>query len=146
MSWDIAVILGVDGLANGAVYLLAGLGLVLIFSVTRVVFVPFGDIAVFAALSVAAFETRKVPPTIVLVAILAALAVVVEIATLLRRHEPAKIPRALLMYGLLPAVPCVFAALLVGTAVPHALFVGAAILLVVPIGPLVARLALQPIA
>ncbi|MEO8935167.1 MAG: branched-chain amino acid ABC transporter permease, partial [Burkholderiaceae bacterium] len=41
---------------------------------------------------------------------------------------------------------CVFAALLVGTAVPHALFVGAAILLVVPIGPLVARLALQPIA
>ena len=51
LQW-IALILLVDGLANGAVYLLAGLGLVLIFSVTRVVFVPFGDIAAFAALSV----------------------------------------------------------------------------------------------
>ena len=39
MSWDVALILSIDGLANGAVYLLAGLGLVLIFSVTRVVFV-----------------------------------------------------------------------------------------------------------
>jgi branched-chain amino acid transport system permease protein len=48
---DIAAILAMDGLANGAVYLLAGLGLVLVFSVTRVVFVPFGDVAAFAALS-----------------------------------------------------------------------------------------------
>ena len=55
MTWDVALILGVDGLANGAIYLLAGLGLVLIFSVTRVIFVPFGDIAAFAALSLAAF-------------------------------------------------------------------------------------------
>ena len=59
MSWDVALILSVDGLANGAVYLLAGIGLVLIFSVTRVVFVPFGDIAAFAALSLAAFETGR---------------------------------------------------------------------------------------
>src|SRR6218665_2590497 len=42
MTWDVALILLTDGLANGAVYLLAGLGLVLVFSVTRVVFVPFG--------------------------------------------------------------------------------------------------------
>ena len=41
MTWDVALILGIDGIANGAIYLLAGLGLVLIFSVTRVVFVPF---------------------------------------------------------------------------------------------------------
>ena len=64
MTWDIALILGVDGLATGAVYLLAGLGLVLIFSVTRVVFVPFGDIAAFAALTLAAFETNRLPSTI----------------------------------------------------------------------------------
>jgi branched-chain amino acid transport system permease protein len=147
MSWDVALILGVDGLANGAVYLLAGLGLVLIFSVTRVVFVPFGDIAVFAALSIAAFETHRTPPTIALVAILAALALIAEIVTLIRKHEVARIPRAIVMYGVLPALPCALAWLL-GTwnAVPHALVVIAAILLVVPIAPLVARLALQPIA
>ena len=64
MTWDVALILAVDGLANGAIYLLAGLGLVLIFSVTRVVFVPFGDVAAFAALTLAAFETGRTPPTI----------------------------------------------------------------------------------
>jgi hypothetical protein len=58
------------------VYLLAGLGLVLIFSVTRVVFVPFGDVAAFAALSLAAFETGRMPLTIGLVLTLALLAVV----------------------------------------------------------------------
>ena len=68
MNWDIALILGIDGIANGAVYLLAGIGLVLIFSVTRVVFVPFGDIAAFAALTLAAFETGRLPPTIAMVA------------------------------------------------------------------------------
>ena len=87
MTWDVALILGVDGLANGAIYLLAGLGLVLIFSVTRVIFVPFGDIAAFAALSLAAFEAGKLPPTIGMVAVFAALALLVEIGSLLRKGE-----------------------------------------------------------
>ena len=82
MTWDVALILGIDGLANGAVYLLAGLGLVLIFSVTRVVFVPFGDIAAFAALTLAAFETNRLPPTIGLVAVLAVIATLTEIGSL----------------------------------------------------------------
>src|ERR1700712_1459069 len=107
MTPDVALILAIDGLANGAVYLLAGLGLVLIFSVTRVVFVPFGDIAVFAAFSVAAFETQRMPPTIALVGLLAALALAAEIVSLLRRREAARIPRAVLWYGVLPALPCV---------------------------------------
>src|SRR3954462_4160926 len=101
MNVDIALILAVDGLANGAVYLLAGLGLVLVFSVTRVVFVPFGDVAAFAALSLAAFETGRTPPTIGLVATLGVIAVVVEVASLVRRRETARIPRSLLLWGVL---------------------------------------------
>src|SRR6476646_5139255 len=100
MTPEVALILGIDGLANGAVYLLAGLGLVLIFSVTRVVFVPFGDVAAFAALS------------------LAALAVVAEVVSLLRRGEARKIPRAVLGWGLLPALPCAAAWAIAGHAVP----------------------------
>ncbi len=89
MTWDVALILGIDGLANGAVYLLAGLGLVLIFSVTRVVFVPFGDVAAFSALSLAAFEAGRLPPTVSLVLTLAALTVAVEVVQALRRGEAA---------------------------------------------------------
>src|SRR5205085_366013 len=82
MTAEVALILGIDGLANGAVYLLAGLGLVLIFSVTRVVFVPFGDVAAFAALSLAALETGRMPATVWMVGALALLALAVEVRSL----------------------------------------------------------------
>jgi branched-chain amino acid transport system permease protein len=146
MTWDVALILGIDGLANGAVYLLAGLGLVLIFSVTRVVFVPFGDVAAFAALSLAAFETNRMPATIGLVATLALLAMITETWSLLRRGEGRHIPRALLGWGVLPALPCVAAWAISGQEVPPAMRIAVAVALVVPITPLVARIALQPIA
>ena len=146
MTWDVALILGVDGLANGAVYLLAGLGLVLIFSVTRVVFVPFGDVAAFAALSLAAFEGKLLPPTVGLVVMLALLATLTEVTALLRRGERTRVARALLGWGALPLLPCALAWVASGQALPHALFVALAVLLVVPITPLVARVALQPIA
>ncbi len=146
MTWDVALILGIDGLANGAVYLLAGLGLVLIFSVTRVVFVPFGDVAAFSALSLAAFETGKQPATIGMVLCLALLAMAMEVVAVVRRGEFSRIPRAVLGWGVLPALPCLLAWLVAGRQVPHALFIVTAILLVVPITPLVARIALQPIA
>jgi len=41
MSFDIAAILAVDGIASGAIYALVAIGTVLLFSVTRVMFVPF---------------------------------------------------------------------------------------------------------
>ena len=55
MNGEIAAILAMDGIASGAIYVLIGLGLVLIFAVTRVIFVPFGDIAAFTALTLAPF-------------------------------------------------------------------------------------------
>jgi branched-chain amino acid transport system permease protein len=146
MTWDVALILGIDGLANGAVYLLAGLGLVLIFSVTRVVFVPFGDVAAFAALTLAAFETNRMPPTIGLVLTLALLAMLTEIGSLLRRGEHAQIPKAIALWGLAPAVPCLLAWLAARFGAPAPLQIIASVLLVVPIAPLLARVVYQPIA
>src|SRR4051794_12627213 len=146
MTWDVALILGIDGLANGAVYLLAGLGLVLIFSVTRVVFVPFGDVAAFAALSLAAFETGRMPPTIWLVLTLAVIAVIVETGSLVLRREYSRIPKAIVAWGVLPAVPCALAWAVAGQAVPAPVRIAVSIALVVPITPLIARVALQPIA
>ncbi|HEY4075000.1 MAG TPA: branched-chain amino acid ABC transporter permease [Herbaspirillum sp.] len=146
MGWDVFLILLSDGIANGAIYLLAGLGMVLIFSVTRVVFVPFGDVAVFAALSLAAFEQGTLPGTIWLVATLAAVAVLCEIGRLLRQREPRKIPRALFNWGVVPGLPCVLAAVVSASHAPQLLQIVAAILLVVPIAPLSARILLQPIA
>jgi branched-chain amino acid transport system permease protein len=146
MNWDVALILIIDGLAGGAVYLLAGLGLVLVFSVTRVVFVPFGDVAAFSALSLAAMEAGKLPATVWMVLTLSAVTVAVEIVQALRQGQAARIPRAILGWGVLPALPCLFAWSVAGTQVPAVVSIIAAVLLVIPISPLIARLALQPIA
>ena len=146
MNWDVALILTIDGLANGSVYLLAGLGLVLIFSVTRVVFVPFGDVAAFAALTLAAFEVNKLPPTVWLVLTLAILAVSTEVVSLMRRGEFGRIPMAILGWGLLPLLPCLAAWAVAGHAYPPAVQIMVSVLLVLPITPLIARVALQPIA
>ena len=78
MTLDIAVILGIDGIATGSIYVLVGLGLVLIFSVTRVVFVPFGDIVAFSALTLAAMQLNRMPGTVYLIATLAVLACLVD--------------------------------------------------------------------
>jgi len=146
MTTEIAIILLLDGIANGAIYLLAGLGLVLIFSVTRVVFVPFGDITAFCVLSIAAFELGRPPGTIWVVAILAAIATMIDIAGHIRSGEAARIPHSLMFYGLLPLIPCVLAWFAASPAVPHAVQIVLALLLVLPIAPLLDRIAFRPAA
>src|SRR5258708_30821894 len=105
MNGEIAAILAMDGIASGAIYVLIGLGLVLIFAVTRVIFVPFGDIAAFTALTLASLETGGLPGTVGLVAVLAVLAAAMEAAALVRVRALNRLPRAFLFYLVLPLVP-----------------------------------------
>ena len=146
MDWNIFSLLTIDGLVNGSMYLLAGLGLVLVFSVTRVVFIPFGSIAVYAAFSLAAFQAGNVPATIGLVVIFALLATIVEVVSLIRKHDVKRIPKAILCWGILPLIPCALAWGVVKTQAPEYALLIASILLVVPVGPLLGRIVFQPIA
>ena len=136
MTSDVALILGIDGLANGAVYLLAGLGLVLIFSVTRVVFVPVRRRRrLRGAHAWRRSRPAALPPTIGLVRDAGrARASLTEVGSLVRRGEYAAHPaRASLGWGVLPALPCLPAWAIAGRAVPAPLQVAVAVLLVVPI-------------
>ena len=85
MTSEIALILSIDGLATGTIYVLVGLGLVLVFSVTRVVFVPFGDVVAFSALTLAALQLGRLPGTVLLIPALAAVACAMEAFDLVRR-------------------------------------------------------------
>ena len=51
MDLSIAGILALDGLTNGAVYALLALATVLVFAVTRVIFIPQGEFVAFGALT-----------------------------------------------------------------------------------------------
>src|SRR5882762_4191318 len=97
MTMDIATILGIDGIATGAIYALVAIGTVLIFTVTRVIFIPFGDIAAFTALTLAALETKRVPGTFGLVIVLACLACLMEVVSVSAPRDAASsvlLPRA----------------------------------------------------
>ncbi len=87
MDFSIAGILLVDGLTNGAIYALLGLATVLVFAVTRVIFIPQGEFVTYGALTLAILQTGKVPGTIWLLLILAALAGIAEAWHHWRRHH-----------------------------------------------------------
>ncbi|HWT19395.1 MAG TPA: branched-chain amino acid ABC transporter permease, partial [Variovorax sp.] len=78
MDLQIALLLGQDGVVNGAVYGLMALALVLVFSVTRVIFIPQGEFVAFGALSMAVLQAGRVPATLWLLLALAAMVLVVE--------------------------------------------------------------------
>jgi branched-chain amino acid transport system permease protein len=60
MDAEIIAMLGQDGVTNGAIALLA-LALVLVFAVTRVIFIPQGEFLAWA-LTMAALEAGHFPP------------------------------------------------------------------------------------
>ncbi len=146
MNGEIAAILAMDGIASGAIYVLIGLGFVLIFAVTRVIFVPFGDIAAFTALSLASLETGSRPGTIGLVAVLALLATAIDVVAIVRVRAFDRLPRALLCYLVLPLIPAAAVWFAGGTILSMPLRVGLSLALVLPIAPLLDRIVFRPIA
>lgn len=146
MDAQIAAILAIDGIATGAIYVLIGLGFVLIFAVTRVIFVPFGDLVAFTALTLASLETGRPPGTIGLVMVLASVASLMEIVANLRARERRAIPRTVLCYLILPLLPVVAVWLLSGTPLTMASRLVLSVALILPIAPLLDRVAFRPIA
>ena len=143
MDAQIALILGQDGLVNGAIYGLMALALVLVFSVTRIIFIPQGEFVSFAALSMAAIHAGRVPGTVWLLAGLAAAVLVVEVWRHLRGASVEW--RSTLFWALLmPALGIGVVVMLKPTAL--AAQAVATLLLIVPLGPLIYRLAFRPLA
>jgi branched-chain amino acid transport system permease protein len=66
MDASIALILFQDGCVTGAVYALLAVGLVLVFSVTRVIFIPQGEMVTYGALTIAGLQLNAFPVLIYL--------------------------------------------------------------------------------
>src|ERR1700747_2994606 len=96
---EIALLLVQDGISTGAIYVLVGLGIVLIFLVTRVIFVPFGDVVGYSALTLAALQLKQTRGTVWLVLTLAALATATEAYALVRHGQARRLPKAVALYG-----------------------------------------------
>ena len=147
MDFSTAGILLLDGATNGAVYGLLALATVLVFAVTRVIFIPQGEFVAYGALTLALLQLGKVPGTVWLLLALSAVAAVLDLVDAIRRG----LPPALWLRGLARTLllPAVVAALTVWAA-PQKLSLlvqsALAVAIVTLLGPLIYRLAYQKLA
>jgi branched-chain amino acid transport system permease protein len=146
MDAQIAILLAQDGLTNGAIYALLALALVLVFAVTRVIFIPQGEFVAYGALTLATLQLGKIPGTVWLLLMLGALAFLVEAGSRLRAGQAKRVSRAAVTYLVQPAV----LAGVVAWAAPHrfplAVQIVLSLVLVASMGPLLYRIAYQPLA
>jgi branched-chain amino acid transport system permease protein len=106
MDGTIFVLLLQDGLTTGAIYLLLAIGLLIVFAVTRVIFIPQGDFVAYGALSMASMLAGRIPGTLWLLDTLA----LVNAVLALRQKKPihgllwALLPAALVTIAVLVSV------------------------------------------
>ena len=140
MDSTIAAILVQDGIVNGAIYALLALSLVLVFAVTRVVFVPQGEFVAYGALTYAALDTGTLPGSLWLLGGLGAVAFLFG----LHQRRPIigmaltclALPAAIIAvtWVLLPLKPGILTNALLTLAI------------VTPIAPYIYRIGFQPLA
>ena len=146
MDLTIAALLTQDGITNGAIYALLALALVLVFTVTRVIFVPSGEFVAWGTLTLAGLQLGKAPGIVGLIVGMAVLAGAMEVWTAVRAREMRRIPRALALWSGIPLVVAALLWLLAPMGLPLPVQVVLALAAVTVLGPLLYRVAYQPVA
>ncbi len=158
MDFSIASILTLDGLTNGAIYALLALATVLVFAVTRVIFIAQGEFVAYGAITLAMLQGGNpvgtfwqlhgdLPGTVWLLLVVALLVVLLDVFEGVRRGPSGRV----IAVGALKTL-----------AVPVAVFVVAwfggprawplwaqslfTLAIVTPLGPLIYRLAYEKVA
>jgi branched-chain amino acid transport system permease protein len=146
MNADIALWLIQDGVTTGAIYALLALALLLVFAVTRVIFVPQGDFISYAGLTLGMLQLGLLPGTVYLLVGGGALVAVLDGYAAWRERAPHRLPRILLANLALP----VALALLTAWAAPRKLdpwwLMALTLALVAPLGPMLYRTVYRPLA
>jgi branched-chain amino acid transport system permease protein len=147
MDFSIAGILLLDGVTNGAIYALLAMAIVLLFAVTRVIFIPQGEYVAFGALTVGLFQAGQVPGTVWFLLCMAGVAALLDLVADLRARR--SLARAAVRALRTLAVPVAASALAIWLAPQKPPLLVQALLtlaLVTPFGPLVYRLAYRSLA
>ena len=146
MDLSIAAFLTQDGVTNGAIYALLALALVLVFTVTRIIWIPSGEFVTYGTLTLAGLQLGKPPGTVGLLIGVAVVAAVIETIATVRHGEWRRLPQRLALWLGLPLL----VAAAMWWAAPRALPLAAQVLLtlaaVTALGPLLYRIVYQPIA
>jgi branched-chain amino acid transport system permease protein len=146
MDATITAFLLQDGLTTGAIYALIALALVLVFAVTRVIFVGQGDFVVFAALTLTTLQAGRLPPTLWLLLGCAIAGCVLDCSIAIHHRHLWRLPRILLNYLLPSALVCGALSVFDLKHLPGPIQAFLTLLVVTPLGPLLYRLVYQRLA
>lgn len=146
MNGEIAALLVQDGLVNGAIYALLALALVLVFAVTRVIFLPQGEFVAFGALTLAMLQNGVFPGTVWLLLGIGFILAVRDGVGLVRYRKWSALWRLLVADLVLPLLLVLFLYLVVPLKPGFWINVPLTLLIVVPLGPKIYRFAYEPIA
>ncbi|MFO1304544.1 MAG: branched-chain amino acid ABC transporter permease [Burkholderiales bacterium] len=146
MDLTIAALLTQDGITNGAIYALLALALVLVFTVTRVIFVPSGEFVAWGTLTLAGLQLGKAPGIVGLLVGMALLAGAMEAWDAVRAGEARRLPRALLLWSGIPLAIATLLWFLAPMMLPLPIQVLLALAAITALGPLLYRVAYQPVA
>ncbi len=130
----------------GAIYALIGLSLVMVFTVTRIFFVPQGEFVIFGALMFAFLQDNKIPSLVWLTPILGVLVIALEVI-----YSPRGIKlRSLAYWGVgcvvIPLVAIFLLSMFATARADLALQIALTLLIIVPLGPLIYRLVFESVA
>jgi branched-chain amino acid transport system permease protein len=146
MDLSIAAFLMQDGITNGAIYALLALALVLVFTVTRIIWIPSGEFVTYGTLTLAGLQLGKPPGTVGLLIGVALVAAVVETISTLRHGQPRKLPLRLALWLGVPLAIAWAVWWFAPRGLPLALQIALTLAAVTALGPLIYRIVYQPIA
>jgi branched-chain amino acid transport system permease protein len=146
MNFQISVLLGQDGLTNGAIYALLALSILLVFTVTRILFVPQGEFVTYGALSMAAIQAGEPTALVWLVAAALAIDIALDIRQLLLKGYKSEKARWISLKLVYAVVITLLVTLLDLANLPMLFQALITLGLIVPLGPICYRLFFQPVA
>lgn len=140
---DTFLFLASDGVVNGSIYALLGLGIVLIYSVTRVINIAHGDFAMLGAMTLVSLEGGRVPPTLGL--LIAGGGIWAVMDAWRQRHTPSGAVKAVAVAALMLAAVALLTWLALRLRLPRIVLIGLAVFLVAGLGAVFHRVAIEPI-
>jgi branched-chain amino acid transport system permease protein len=147
MDGSIAAILALDGLTNGAVYALLAVATVLLFAVTRVIFIPQGEYVAFGALTLALLQVGRVPGTVWFLLVLAGAAALADVWNGVKHgHAGKRIALQVLRTLAYPVAISLLAMWAAPKQLPLLAQAALTLALVTPFGALIYRLAYESLA
>lgn len=146
MDLNIFMLLARDGITTGAIYAMLGVALVLLFAVTRVLFVPQGEFVAFAALTMVAFEEGRTPGLAGLMLALATLATLSRLIQVRGEWSVPAVARIVALEMTLPVILWLLVKLLAPMKLGLIASIPLTIAMVTLIGTAVYRIIFEPLA